>query len=909
MLLTTKLYLPRRQPQFIARARLLAALDEGLHSKLILVCATPGSGKTSLVVDWLAALEAKRVNNAGAVGLPLTKSAWLSLDEQDNDPVRFLAYLVASLQRVEPSLGRQVESLLAAPTPPSLNDAVTLLLNELATFETDFVLALDDYHLIQQQAIHEALTLLVEQMPPTMRLVLISRADPPFPLSRWRVRRLLAEVREHDLRFNSAEVAAFLRQMLQVELAPAHIEALEQRTEGWITGLQLAALSMSDRPDLAEFVQALTGSHAYIVDYLTEEVLQRQSEPVVRFLLATAILNRLSAPLCARILGMDEGAAEAQAFLEQLERNRLFVVPLDNERRWYRYHHLFAEVLRGRLRQTELALVPELHRRASGWFAEQGLCAEAIDHAIQAQDWSQAAALIEAQADTLVKQGEHQTLASWIEQLPTEVLCGQPRLGLLCAQSKLSRHELDAVERCLWVVAPAVDETQPRLYSEFLTLQASLATKRNLFAEALVLASKALDLAPQDDFHLRSRLMVVTGVATYYLDRHEESLAAFAEGARLALAEGDLHTALHAMCNEALVLSLRGELGRAVAAYRQTLRVAKEHGADQLGYTALVHGHLANLLFELDDLEGARHQLELAEARTRRRNLPAVELEHQLHLAKLYQALGDRDQAVAALTRANEIADAHDMPPSSRGEVTNGQVRLWLAYGNLDDAMTWAHTCGLSPDDEVLTAREPEYIALARVLIAQGEASAAILLLAKLQTMAERVGRRWVQIELLALLAVAHARRGAHNVAHETLIRALRLGLPEGYIRSFVLVGDPLRTLLLAVRSKSGDPQLHRYIDSILAAFPPANVLPAGLPAAERSRAAVADLVVPLTERELEVLRLVASGCSDREIAETLVVVVGTAKRHLNNIYGKLMVHSRTQALVRARELGLLQDT
>jgi LuxR family maltose regulon positive regulatory protein len=900
MLLTTKLYLPRRQPQFIARPRLLAALDEGLQGKLILVCAAPGSGKTTLVVDWLSTLAATPTSPQ--------KSAWLSLDEQDNDPVRFLAYFVAALQRVEPGLGRQLEPLLAAPTPPPLNDAVTLLLNEVATLDQPFVLALDDYHLIHQQSIHQALTLLVEQMPPAMRLVLISRADPPFPLARWRVRRLLTEVREHDLRFNGEEVAAFLHQMLQVELAPADIAALEQRTEGWIAGLQLVALSLNGQPDVHEFVQALSGSHAYIVDYLTEEVLQRQSEAVERFLLSTAILNRLSAPLCAHVLGLEGGAAEAQQIIEQLERNRLFVVPLDSERRWFRYHHLFAEVLRGRLRQTEPARLPELHRRASSWFAQQGLCAEAIDHATQACDWRRAADLIEAQAHLLVKQGEHHTLASWIEQLPPATITERPRLAILCAQSKLSRHELDAAAHYLQAIAPALDETQPQLYSEFLTLRASLATRRNDFTGAVALASEAINLAPPDDAYLRGRLMVVIGIATYYLDRHEESLAAFAEGGRLALLESDLHTALHALCNEALVLSLRGELRRAVAAFRQLLRVAQEHGADHLGYTALVHGHLANLLFEINDLQGTQRHLELAEARIKHRDLPTVELEHQLHLAKLYQARGEHHRAIAAVKRAQEIADTHNMPPSGRSEIINGQVRLWLAYGNLDDAMTWARACGLSPDDELETAREPEYIALARVLIAQGEASAAILLLVKLQAMAERVGRRWVQIELLALLAVAHTRRGAYEAAYDTLSRALRLGLVEGYIRSFVLVGDPLRTLLLAVRSKSGDLKLQRYIDTILAAFPPANLLAPGLPVAERNRAAIADLVAPLTERELEVLRLVATGCTDRQIAERLVVVVGTAKRHLNNIYHKLMVHSRTQALLRARELGLLPD-
>ncbi|HMN30846.1 MAG TPA: AAA family ATPase, partial [Caldilineaceae bacterium] len=377
MLLTTKLFAPRRQLQLISRRRLHALLDGGLQGKVVLVSAPPGFGKTTLVVDWLEGLRSAAAERR-TDGQPCKRTAtWLALDEQDNDPVRFLTYLVAALQIISPLLGRGLQNLLGGPQPLPLNNALTMLLNDLAGFEQPFVLVLDDYHVIHQPSIHQALTFLVEHLPPVMHLVITSRTDPPLPLARWRMKRELTEVRERDLRFTHEETASFLRQTLQIELTSADLQALEQRTEGWITGLQLVALSMDGRPDLPQFVAAFTGSHAYIVDYLSEEVLQRQTPAMQEFLLRTAILNRLSAPLCDWLIQEATDGGKAQSILEQLERNRLFVVPLDSERKWYRYHHLFADVLRARLRQNDPGLVAQLHRRASCWFANQGLKAEA----------------------------------------------------------------------------------------------------------------------------------------------------------------------------------------------------------------------------------------------------------------------------------------------------------------------------------------------------------------------------------------------------------------------------------------------------------------------------------------------------------------------------------------------------
>jgi LuxR family maltose regulon positive regulatory protein len=552
-------------------------------------------------------------------------------------------------------------------------------------------------------------------------------------------------------------------------------------------------------------------------------------------------------------------------------------------------------------------LAAQLHRRASRWFANYGLYAEAIDHAIQARDFTQAGELIEQQAEALTKRGEYHTLATWIEQLPPASKTQWPRLGIVYALHKVLQHDLAGAEAALHTIAPALHMTHPALLGEYQTVQATIASKGNQFEKADTLARQAWELLPATSAFLRGRLMVIMGIGAYYRDDHERALLSFAEAGRLALSAGDLNTALNALANEALVLCLRGELRRAAVAFRHILKLAADHGAEQLSNISMVHGHLADLLFELNDLAGMGHHLELTRASLVYGHMPALELEYQIYLAKLYQAEGNRSAAIVAIQQAFAIADAHQMPASNRGEVTACQVRLWLAYGNLDDAIAWADSSGLSADDEITALREPEYVALARVLIARGEASQALLLLARLHKAADLVGRRWVQIELLALQAVAHAVRGNRRSAHHTVKQALQLGVSEGYIRSFVLAGETFQALLLEAQLQIDEPHLRQYANLVLAAFPPANAALADAQAPRPGNQVNLDLLEPLTEREIEVLRLVAAGYSDREIADQLVVVVGTAKRHLNNIYGKLLVHSRTQALVRARALGLLE--
>jgi LuxR family maltose regulon positive regulatory protein len=459
MLLTTKLFTPRRQAPVVTRPRLIDQLNEGSSERLILVSGPAGFGKTTLVAQWLHhfGFGANPTNPKSEIRN--LKFSWLSLDDQDNDPIRFLTYLVAALRGVEPGIGHNVERLLQTPQPPALADLITILLNEIAQVTTPFVLVLDDYHVIHTAAIHQALSFLVEHMPPAMHLVILTRADPPLPLARWRVRRLLTEIREQDLRFTADEVVAFLEQALDTQLSCADVTALTQRTEGWVAGLQLAALSMAGRSNLRTFIQDFTGSHAYIVDYLTEEVLQRQPATIQDFLLQTSILDRLDASLCAAVTGQEN----TQAILEQLERANLFLIPLDNGRRWYRYHHLFAEVLRRSLQQRHPALVARVHERASLWFEAHGLVGEAVQHALAAGNAERAAALIELGTDRLLKCGESVTLAGWIDRLPVDLFSARPRLGLARAKTYMLQHQVDAAERILQGWSLLSRQTMPRL--------------------------------------------------------------------------------------------------------------------------------------------------------------------------------------------------------------------------------------------------------------------------------------------------------------------------------------------------------------------------------------------------------------------------------------------------------------
>ncbi len=891
-LLATKLHVPRLRAQFIRRSRLVERLQQGMERALTLVSAPAGFGKTTLVAQWLAESS--------------TPVAWLSLEPEDNDPVRFLSYLIAALQRLDPHVGTAVLPLLHAPRPAPPERVMALVINELiAGAARDFALVLDDYHVISAEAIHRALIFLLGHLPSHMHLIIATRADPPLLLAGLRARGQLTEVRAADLRFATDEVSAFLREVMELDLPSETIAALEHRTEGWVVGLQLAALSLQGGADVSGFLAAFTGSHRFVLDYLSEEVLSRQPAVVQTFLLHTSILERLSGTLCDAVAGQQGG----QAMLEALDRANLFVVALDEERGWYRYHHLFAEVLKSRLQQGEVSLVAELHRRASAWYEQHEMLAEAIQHALAAPDLERATHLIEHHGISFALRGEVHTMLGWLNALPDAVVRRHTRLCLYSAVMLLFTNQVEAAETRLHDVEQGLLVTVPNdqdrvIRGQIALIRANLLRSCGDLARALAFARQALELLPETED--RFRLPALVGVASSYLVSGDVTLAA--EQVAMATvafvrASDDLFALLQSITCLARLQGLQGQLRRAASTYGEAVRVLPGQGGLQslLGSPAYYFG-LGDLLREWNELDAAERHLvdgmDLVKG-----TLPVFADEVTLGyiaLARLQQARGEYSRALATLDAFMDLARQRHFVPQllARGRAVRAQVEL--AQANLAAAIRWADESGLSLADEDLSyPLEQEYLALARVCIAQGRddparpfLQEALGLLDRLLQDAEAKARLGSALEILVLRALALQAHGDRIGALTTLEHALTRAEPEGYIRLFVDEGVPMRTLLRQAHGIVPD-----YVATLLAVFGEQHVsaVPAGSMLAE-----------PLTEREREVLGLLSTGASNREIARRLVVSLGTVKKHVSNICGKLGVQSRMQAIARARALQLV---
>jgi LuxR family maltose regulon positive regulatory protein len=911
MLLTTKLAIPPNREHLVARPRLVERLNQGLHGKLILVSAPLGFGKTTLLVQWLEARQSGQSTVNSQFSPMLSRSpvqarqlAWLALDHNDNDPVRFLAYLVTALQRRQPTIAVAVQSMLQSSPLPTLEVLLTMVINDLVAAPTPLLLVLEDYHVITTTAIHSAITFLVDNLPPTLCLVITSRSDPPFPLSRWRARRDVLEIRARDLRFTHAETADFLGQELPRPLAPAEIDALESRTEGWVAGLQLAALSLQERADVSGFIQAFTGSHTYVLDYLTEEVLQRLPTDVEQFLLLTSILPRLCASLCDHIVGR----SGSQVMLEQLERANLFLVPLDSERVWYRYHQLFADALRNRLQQTQPQRFVELHQRASHWFAQNRQWEIAVDHALASGDHALAGRWLEEVSETLLKRGESATLRQWLERLPDTVVRSRPRLCLARATTLLMSHQLPNAEEYLQSAEQTVQANptayqQASILSEVTAIRANIALNSNQLSRAIELAQQALASLPADQSRLRGEVMSHLGLAQLWTPDLATASASFLSASRLSLGAGDLYTAVLAASNLSATLFVQGQLRQAVQRAEETLALARERNIQQMPITAMPHQLLAELYYEWNDLVRAADHLDSAMLRASAARNPRTLTVCYAGLARLRAAQQDENGALAALDKADRLAQEHNLPSRYTNEVFTEQVKRWLQQGQVTKAEAALAGRHLAVDDEKVAGREGQYRLLTRLLIIQQEYSVAIALLDRLYASAASLGK-WLSVaETLVCKSIAHFKAGDAMGAQATLTQLLQLTQPEGYVRLLVDEGEPMRQLLVEYSARHVAWREHPYLARLLAAFPGASA-PASTAQLPSS---VPPLVEPLSERELEVLQLVAEGLSDRLIAERLIVVVGTVKRHLNNLYSKLGVHSRTQALACARDLGLIQ--
>jgi LuxR family maltose regulon positive regulatory protein len=927
-LLVTKLRVPPLPPHPVPRPRLIERLNAGLTRKLILVSAPPGFGKTTLLAEWIHTLTpapaspslpmiGERGSEAG-VGV---RAAWLSLDEGDNDPARFLTYLVAAAQTIEPGIGATILPLLQSPEPPQIEVMLSALINDLAALAAPCLLALDDYHLIQAPAIHRAVAFLLKHLPPQLHLAIATRADPPLPLSRLRARDHMIELRLSDLRFTPEEVEAFLNQAMRLGISSDDANVLAARTEGWITGLQMAALSMQSRLDKSIFIASFSGSHAYIADYLTDEVLDQQPEPLKSFLLQTSILDRLTGPLCNAVTGRMDG----QGTLEQLTEANLFLVPLDDERCWYRYHRLFADLLRKRLQQTQPDCLPDLHRRASAWHERNGFAAEAIDHALAAEDFERAADLAERSATTFWQRGEFATYQKLLESIPQDVMHTHARLCVYHAALLLLGGRSLATVESLLQVATDLGPTD-ELRGEIATLRAGLDMFKGDASHGIRLCEQALALLPADNW---LRGLAVRTLSVLYLLKGDAATAGrfLEENIQASRRAGDVIGLSASLRRLGSVCMLQGQLRRAREFYQRSVDVCTGAPGRPWSVAGRALVHLGELAYEWNDLTASARYLSQA-LDWLAKSIPGWGLLGHIVMAQVKQAQGDGDGAQQQMETARQLAVESDTELDDV-LVEAHAARLALAQGNLGAALRWAQARRANAasavsrpakDAESLIRSELmleiEQTILARVYVASGQAGEALTILKAVLEAAEKRGRTGSLIRLLAVQALALTAQGERESAAQALGRALTLAEPEGYVRTFVDEGDPMRMLIADCRwqmaksahrapgtSWSGMPD---YLDRLMAAFgqPPAISQSATM---SHLPSAISQMVEPLSERELEVLRLIAEGLSNQEVAQRLFLSVPTVKWHTTHIYGKLGVTNRTQAVAQARALGLLK--
>ena len=880
-LIETKLYAPKPRQSLVRRPRLSERLDRGVASKLTLVSAPAGFGKTTLLAEWLATGE--------------RPVAWLSLDQGDNDPASFWTHVVAALRSVAPDVGASTLALLQESQPPPIDQVLTPLLNEL-TAARDIVLALDDYHVIVAREVQDAVAFLLDHLPPHVHLVIATRADPALPLARLRARGELVEARAADLRFTPDEAAAYFSDAMGLALTSQDVAALEDRTEGWIAALQLAALSMEGRDDVSDFIAGFAGDDRYIVDYLVEEVVQRQDDRVQSFLLQTSVLGRLSASLCDAVTGRDDG----KTMLETLDRANLFLVPLDGGRRWYRYHHLFADVLRARLLDEQPDLVPDLHRRASGWYEEAGDLTGAIDHAMAAEDFERVADLVERAAPALRMERREATLRGWLEQLPEALFAVRPVLSMDHVGALMSTGDVDGVEARLQDVERSLDSPAGAIYvddDEYRRLPGLVAVHRagqslahGDLEATVTFARRALKLAPANDHLGRGAASALLGLAHWPRGDLDAAHDGYVEGMAELRKAGHIADVLGCSITLADIRITQGRLGAAMQAFEQAMRLAADHSDTVLRGTADMHVGMSVILLERGDLEAARQHLARSLELGEHMGLPQHPHRWRIAMARIEETEGDLDAAASLLDDAGRVY-AGDFSPNVR-PVPAMRARLSVRQGELDAARAWAREQGLSADDDVTYLREFEHITLARVLLAQESVDEVTRLLERLLRAAEEGGRTGSVIEVLVLLALARQLDDDLESALTTLERALSLAEPEGYVRVFIDEGPPMAALLATAASRGISPDhVRRLIESSDAK---AHVAPAQ------------GLVDPLSDRELEVLRLLGSELSGPDIARELVVSLNTVRTHTKSIYAKLGVNSRRSAVRRADELGLL---
>lgn len=887
-LLKTKLYVPLLQSKWISRPRLVKCMDEGFVRKLTLISAPAGFGKTTLLVDWIHREK-----------IPVV---WLSIDKNDNDPLHFLTYVIAGLQTLKAGIGKAALTMLQSPQPPPIDSILINLVNDVTLIPTDMALVLDDYHCIDVKPIHDMIAFLLDHLPKQMHIILATRSNPPLPLARIRSQNQMTELRAADLSFTTDETFVFFDKCLKFKLSNDDMTLLRSRTEGWIAGLQLAALSLSGSKDPSGFLKAFKGDNRYIADYLTEEVLNRLSEPLQNFLLQTCFLERLSGPLCDAVTRQEN----SRQMLNTLDKANLFVVPLDDERCWYRYHHLFADLLQQRSRAKQSDLVSELHRRASQWFAKNGFKNEAVDHAVFAQDYALAVQLIEEIAEIDWDRARESRILRWLKELPEEQIDTNPKLSIFYARELFKSGYLDDAEKRLQTAEKILesnsisDVDKDRLLGRIAVIRAYISMRTGNLHRTVCLSSQALKLLPERDLNWRSVAATTLGMG-YGPDKLVEAQQAYFDAMKISKAAGNVYYQIFAGSCLGSIMRDRGKFKEARDFCRQLLSLAIENGIEQTGIVGSLYANLGLIYCEWNDLdEGIRlinKGVELSEIGRD----PVIAATCKVSLLRAYMYRMDLMGAVKLMENINERSSNFVLPPWVTNIISALNVFFWLGSGNMNAALQWVRERGLSHEDKPDGWHEIEYIALAHVLIAQNKLDEADRLLQRLIENATAGDRVYMMIEMRLMRALIFKTRQDTVAALAELKLALGLAEPGGLIMILVSKGKPVAELLeeiAAVKKQDHDPVQAGF--SLSYAKKLLSVFKASTPSK------IEGLMDPISDRELEVLHLIAAGLSNREIAEKLFISLNTVKTHTKNINSKLDVNSRIKAVARAKELGLL---
>ena len=895
-LLATKTRIPPLHANLVSRPHLIQRLNDGIsqNRRLTLISAPAGYGKSTLLSEWVSQLD-----------IPV---AWLSLEKGENIPTRFWSYFATALSTI-PQLNQAdvVESLsqaLKSSQPPPMDILLTSLINELSKLTTRTTLVLDDLHTITEGQIHHDLIFLIDHMlqcPNGFHLVVASRMDPPWPLARWRVRDELTEVRTKDMRFTPIEATSFLNEVMGLQLSTGEISLLDQRTEGWIAGLQLAALSMQSRGDIAAFLEDFTGTHHFVLDYLLEEVLSQQNPDRLDFLLRTSLLEYLTAPLCNAITDR----IDSQTMLVQLEKSNMFLVPMDDERRWYRYHHLFSELLRSRLKQTHPEIVPLLHGRACSWYMENGYLSNALTHAMATNDLDRLIKLVEKYAFTIFDHNQASTFLNWLNTLPETVMGSNPWLHIARAWLLAYLGQLEGIESLLLEAEKHADQTDPRLMGYIAALWTLIGELYSSRVDGIAHAHQALKLLPQQEYRARA-------FVAYHLSNHYTWYGDFLPALRTledsftwSLAAGDSERAMIAQFQSASILSYMGRLGESFQDFKKTFQMVDSDLPDKKNHSLPVgyaYIQLSSLYFEWNNIPEALHYVSDGIKICRLWGYSDYLHNGLINYAEIRMAMGDLEDALSAVREAKTLYS----PVSVTGRVNSYEAVINQARGDIESASDWVARSGLSPGGTIDYAHRFLFLHYAIILQAQGELHDAYDVLERLSNVLEEAGAITLLLETLSQRIVILSKLNQDEQALSLLQRTLELAKPEGFIRVFTSKGTPMSRLLQTAFSRGIEKE---YIHRLIPAFNKTGLShepgkpPASKTAPELKRI---ELMEPLSDREIQVLRLLDSTLTSTEIARELYLSVNTVRTHVKNIYAKLAVHGRIEAIQKANDLGFI---